>query len=758
MSMQKFLFTALVSLFTLIYYDASANAIVDELDLIHSLKDEKIIDHWQYNEYKSKLLTQVKHSKETRDLGGTSIINGHVQDTMGNPVEGLRIEIYEIVGNNQNYLLTTNTDPLGDYSLGTLNAGTYVVYAADYPDDYIDLLWETTAPINCNLYGCEVPLGSHINLASASIINSIDFVVEMGGTIAGNITDASSLNGVTTFTAKLANNDTNNIYRFVAQMNESGDGSYIIRGIPDGDYRLYLEPDSNSPTPNLHIPAIYGGPQCNGCSRMVYDGIGSLLTISSANALTAIDFSVSLGASISGNIVDNDTLNPLMEIGLIMVFNELNINLAYTIVYGTNYDAAADGSYFLGGLLAGSYYVQGGDLGREFYRRELYNNRECYYAGCNRGDGDPVVLSALENRVGINFLLNKGGKISGSVTDNLNVPIVPVDGSSNYVEFYNNLEQVVGSARIKSDGSYIAARAMPAGSYAARTGSMFFGNLIAPYINEKYNDIPCAGLSCDLTTADITVSTSTTTANIDFALDQGLSFSGTITDLSSGNPIPNVYVLVYKDMGAGTVKFANWATTSDGSAGNPPAGSFEVSGLEAGTYYARTNNGSNLPFFGLTPPPPSAWIDILYSNIACPGVCDVSAGTPIVLSTVRGTNPIIDFSLPQGATIAGKITNFSNNASIPEITVNIYDAQGVFVSSTQSDNQGNYISKGLEAGSYYLTTSSFDVLVDVKYGDQPCLSSCNPLEAIPVVLTELENKTAINFTLKSDFVYGGGFE
>ncbi len=74
--------------------------------------------------------------------------------------------------------------------------------------------------------------------------------------------------------------------------------------------------------------------------------------------------------------------------------------------------------------------------------------------------------------------------------------------------------------------------------------------------------------------------------------------------------------------------------------------------------------------------------------------------------------------------------------------------------SSFSDDQGNYITRGLPAGTYYLVTKSYDLLLDVKYGNEFCTTgSCNPLNAIPIVVTELEQKTNQNFVLKSAFMH-----
>ena len=740
---------------------AVANPEPEHLSLIELLKSDNLIDDKQYQQFKEDI--GLNHSlKSNKALNGSASINGTVQDS-NSLLESQHVELIEIVNGNATVLTSTNTDVTGSYSFTSLNAGVYVVYVGSYTyDDYLDYMWNSVSNIVCQRGRCDIPTTSHINLALGETINNIDFTLELGGVITGSVREAGTEALVNTLAITLTNTD-NNVNYSLQGILDNKTGNIRIGGIPDGDYIASLT--SSSWNTNIHIPQIFGGPECNRCTRLVNSGIGTILSITNANTINNIDFLVNVGASISGSVLDASTLNPLNEFALIAVYDELNTNVGYIIQYGTNWDPAYDGSYTVGGLLPGAYYVQAGDVGQEFYLRELYSNRPCFPNNCIRGSGDPVVIGSQENVTDINFLLEKGGKISGTVIDaNSGLPIPDSTNKQLQVEFYDASESVVGVGYIRNDGTYKSRRAIPAGSYAVRTGSMYQGVLTSPFVNQKYNAIDCAGVACDLSTSDVQVTTGVETTGINFSLSEGYSFSGIITDLNTNIPIPNVHVLVYRDMGAGVVKFANWATTSDGSdAGGPAIGSFEVTGLPAGTYYARTNNGSDLPFFesSLSDVDPQGWIDILYSNISCPDNCDVTQGTPILLGPNRIQGTTIDFNLTKGGTISGKVIDSEQNGPISEITINIYDDNGDFISSTVTDELGNYISKGLNAGTYYLTTSSYDLLVDVVYGNEYCIDdNCNPLNATPIQLNESEQKTDIGFILKARYriLFKNGFE
>lgn len=724
--------------------------------------------------WSNSLLTQQPEHATNKTLGGTATINGHIQNFSAGNIDQHNVTLNEVIAGKESYVDSTTTDASGNYTFTGLNAGSYRIYSGSQVDDYLNYRWDSLGNEICTIYLCIESLTSLINLSDPGSVSNIDFTVATGGEINGTLTDAVTLNGVGTFFVNLAETSFTSNYSLTSTIDITT-GAYSITGIPDGDYKLFLDP-KNSSANNLHIPRIYGGPECNQCNRLVFNGSGSILTINSANTIAGIDFSLNKGASISGHVFGNDTSSPLQQLGYILLFNESNYTITSSLLFGTNNDPAADGSYFIGGLLPGSYYVQGGDLGYEFYQRELYNDRPCYYSGCDRGTGDPVVLAPKEVKTAIDFDLDIGGKISGSLTDfTTGNPIVLSDGKRIQVEFYDATETVIGSAIVKTDGTYISARALPVGDYSARTGSMFQGDLIDPYINEKYEplgNIECPGLACDLSSTNITVVAGTETTGINFSLKLGNSFEGSVTNLSSGVPIAGIHVLVYKDMGTGLpVKFANWATTSDGTDGLP-LGDFKVSGLPDGTYYARTHTGSDLPFFASfssywDTTPLIGWIDILYNGLPCISDCDVTTGQAIVFPVVvkslatKAAIPIVNFALDQGATIAGQVTDFTQDAPIKEVSIEIYNDQGIFMGSSFSDSQGQYITRGLPAGTYYLITNSFDVLLDVKYGNDFCRSpNCNPLDAQPITVTALEQKTNKNFKIKTAYmhVFNDAFE
>ena len=693
-------------------------------------------------------------------------VSGNVKEGVNN-IDNLYLIVGTIFGSNDfTYSVGAYTDPSGNYTVSGLPAGDYYVMAGDSDDDFINAIWSSSGTEQC--INCQPDNDNTITLADAENRLGVNLDLVVGATVTGQVIDQDTLAVVETLNARLFDSLGTTFYNFFQTVD--GAGNYTFRGIPESAYKVYLESDIFGD--NDHIPEIYNDIQCNACATLVYDGAGDSLVLVNGETTANIDFTVEKGASISGTILNNDFLTETVEQeGQVFVFNDSNRFLAAQRLNGTDVEPMADGQYKVGGLLPGMYFVQGGDRGREFFQRELFENIACPWTGCNRGGGgDPVVLGANEQRLGVNFLLNYGGKISGTVTDALTGLPISIVGNE-YVQFYDSSGEVAGGALINADGTYIAARAIPPGSYSVRTGSMFNGVLISPYVMQKYvpgGNIDCPGVSCDLTAGNVTVTAyerqmprdpaaeaaDATVTGIDFALSPAFSFSGTITELGSATPLPDVHVLAYDAVG----QFASWATTDE-------IGGFTVHGLPAGTYYALTNNGSNLPFMGLNQTAAGGWIDILFDGTPCPGsACDVTTGDPIVLGggaviTEGVGEPVLDFSLTAGGTITGQVNIFGSLMPARYVNINVYNSDGVFYGSYPSDSSGYYMTAGVPEGSYYLTTSNDGALVDAKYGGEYCFTgSCDPLDATPVIITGNQSLIDVDFDLRTDYLFKNGLD
>lgn len=697
------------------------------------------------------------------DMVVGATVSGNISEGLNN----LDSQFVSIRTTDYQYSLGDSTDASGNYSFTGLPAGDYYVLSADYSDDYIDAMWSSLGTVQCSQ--CIPDVNSTLSLVVGEVRVGVDLSLTIGAILTGQILDSVSSVPVETLRVNLfSTTDPTEYWYFYTEYD--GLGNYTVRGIPQGNYKVYLEPDSS--VSNEYVPKIYNNIPCNLCSTMVFNGAGDVVAMTNGVNTGGINFGLQKGASVAGSIVNGAyPAETLEEFALIYLFNETNRVVTSQFLYGTNNDPMFTGDYKIGGLLPGTYFAQGGDLGREFFQRELYDDIRCPWSGCDRGAGGvPIVLGATEQRTGIDFNLEYGGKISGTVTDMVTGDPISSPLETQYVQFYDAAGLVAGGADIFADGTYLSRRALPPGTYSVRTGTMFNAVFNTPYVMEKYDssgNIDCPGVTCDLTAGNVVVpnyvrqmprdpvaeAAAATVTGIDFALSTAFSFSGTITEIGSPNPIPDVHVLVFDDNG----DFANWATTD-------AMGDFTVSGLPAGTYYALTNNGSNLPFMGFYPEEVGGWIDILFDGTPCPGsACDVTTGDPIVLGGAPGiegsTDPFLDFSLSAGGTLTGQVSTFGSLLPARYVNINVYNSAGLFYGSYPTDSSGYYLTVGLPEGTYYLTTSNDGALVNAKYGGDYCfVESCDPLDAVPVVITGNESLTGIDFELRPDYIFKYGMD
>lgn len=696
------------------------------------LQIEKQIDN-RFNQHEKM---QVKATKGA----GTASISGTVRDSVMSPVENMSVYLYSYDAATQarSFVDSAVTGAAGTYNLTALNAGVYFLTTRDQSSvGYISLIWNPSGGAFCS--NCEVQAENIITLGVVD--NTInDFTVTVGGKISGVMSDAVTATGVATQFVQ-ANNS--NFYS--DQTTYDGVGGYEIRGLPDGDYQVYTQPDGINP--NQHIPQLYGFGECNAsnCRRLASDTAGTPVTIAAAASVAGINFAMNVGASISGRLLDETTLAPVdSNYAFFLLFNDINQLESSQIIYGLGTDPTATGEYFIGGLLPGDYFLQAD--GRDYYIREVYDNIHCPWTGCNRsGLGAPLSLLPQQNRINVNFLLQKGGKLSGAIQDAAGVNIA----GEGWVQVHDASGNIVGGGSSRNlDGNYELAKAIPPGDYIVRSGSMWAPSYAnTPYIDERYNGTACPGETCDLSTANtlVNVAANATTPGIDFTLEMGFEFSGVVTDLVTGTPIADAYVLAYDATGA----YAASARTD-------ALGAYTVTGLPAGTYYALTNNGSRLPFMGLFPTSAAGWVDILYSNIPCPGGgCDVTSGTPISVPA-RGGN--IDFSLVDGATISGRVVYEGTQAPIPNCLVEIFDGQGDYKGGYYTNEQGYYQTVGLPSGSYYLRTRNPGFLLDEVFGGQYCLNGqCDPLIGGSVGVTAVQDYPNNDFALKTDYLFSDQF-
>ena len=545
--------------------------------------------------------------------GGT-IAGTVIRDSDSSKVENAWVwaEAYDCCGGNG-----AQTDSNGDYSIAGLKAGDYRVRVES-----------SDAGLASEFYNNQQDwsLANRVAVTASSTTASIDFSLASGGSISGTVFQAD---GTTPLgDAWVWAEDYNCCGGNGSQT--ASDGTYTITGLAAGNYRVQVYADDQG----------YASEFYNDKTDWA---LADSVAVTSGNTTSSINFTLATGGSISGTVYQSDGTTPL----------------ANADVWADTYDCcgggsgtqtATDGTYTITGLGAGDYRVQVFVPGSSF-AGEFYNNTT------NWDQAARVAVTASQTTTGIDFTLNAGGSISGTVYESDGT--TPLADADVWAESYDCCGG--NGTRTAADGTYTISGLTP-GDYRVQVN--VFG---ASFAGEFYNNTTDWDSA-----ARVTVTASTTTSNIDFTLDAGGSISGTVYEGDGTTPLANVDV---------------WANTYDccgGGNGSRTAsdGTYTITGLAPDDYRVEVfANGQ-------------AFASEFYNNTKdwfLAGRVTVTAGN---------TTSSIDFSLDAGGSISGTVTKTSDSSAVVNAWVwaETYDCCGG--NGAQTDSNGDYTISGLASGNY----------------------------------------------------------
>ncbi|MBK8025501.1 MAG: carboxypeptidase regulatory-like domain-containing protein [Chloroflexi bacterium] len=341
----------------------------------------------------------------------------------------------------------------------------------------------------------------------------IDFALVLGGAITGHFYESD---GTTLITS---NAWVNVEPLFDGQAPGAGveaDGSYIIRAIPPGDYRVRAQGDG-------YAFEFYDEAGQNGSNAMT-------VTVVAGATVPNIDFTLDPGGSISGTVTAADGTTPLANM-------RVDIDNHWV---GTCTDV--DGHYTMPSLpLNQPLRVNAGGNdnwcgGSAEYVYEYWQDAP------NSQAATPVILTLAErDRTDIHFSLVIGGTITGHLYESDGTTPITSNAWVNVEPLFDG--QAPG-AGVQPDGSY-AIHGLATGDYRVRAQG-------DGYAFEFYND---AGQNGDNATI-VTVVAGATVSGIDFALEPGGSISGKVTAADGTTPLANMRVDI-DGVWAGTCTDAN---------------------------------------------------------------------------------------------------------------------------------------------------------------------------------------------------------
>lgn len=368
------------------------------------------------------------------------------------------------------------------------------------------------------------------------------------------------------------------------------------------------------------------------------------------------------------------------------------------------------GQYHFDGIPAGSYTVQvRTDVP---YLGELYDDIDCVDFNCDPTTGTAVVVTAGATTSGIDFALDTGGSVQGTVTAQLGG--APVENVR--VEVFDTAGRWIADGRTDASGDYVTDSALSAGVYTAATTGLdrFFGEL--------YDELPCPN-SCDETLGTpIVINEGVQTGGVDFTLLESGAIGGTVRDAVNGFPL-DAQVRIYDTVGSSVESV--FASNAGAYVTDDP--------LPAGQYTAVVN------VFG--------YLDEIYSGIHCSDSCDPTTGIPIMVADGVVT-PNVDFHIVRGAGVLGVVTDAQTSMALEHAHVTLLSSDGGFVDSRFSDETGSFfLNDEIEPGAYYAMASASGYF-DEAYDDVPCESpSCTVSVGTSITVGLSELRSGIDFAL-----------
>lgn len=488
------------------------------------------------------------------------------------------------------------------------------------------------------------------------------------------------------------------------------DGTFHIDEVPAGDYYAYA--------------------MAKGYELLYYDNVSdfsraSLISVKADSMVENIDFRMiktSAGQGcISGTVYNGADLHPLSGVGI-------GIYDAETGEYAGWTETDENGRYLISDLRAGDYIVGA-------WSRAYLN--QYYDRAASREEATRVRVTEPDTTHNIDFYLDRGGIISGTVTDHQGNPLqeiyvlaAPVveDSLIDGKDCDDEIQGRYGKAITDAQG-YYEISGLPDGDYLvlAENQGMPYSRAWYPDAAERRNAKP------------VPVSAGERSDNIDITLSlENLSgsISGRVTTLQD-DPVTEAYIHVE------SFRSAAEPVSAWGYAKTDAKGFYRVDGLQQGEYLV------------------SVYVRSGRQNIHrwWPNTTDRSRAQPVRVDAEQSPDSI-HFRLPLSintASVGGMVTDvqgrplFNAAIRIRPAQNSTEDVREEIWAHTHTDSNGIYRIDRLPAGDYYIHAGCWQ---ENAFGQQWWERADSLNAATAIHLSEGEKRRDIDFELHLRPVYG----
>lgn len=488
----------------------------------------------------------------------------------------------------------------GFYSVEDLAAGTYKVYA----DSYFELV------IRLNFMGFPVTiktqslLGEYyqdartsqdataLTLAETDTLRDINFTLELGGAISGNIKDNTSAPVDSIFVIAIKVVTLEDVTKFFTDDIDFGisfsdaQGNYTIAGLSPGDYYLrtfsFISPEVRvvlGDTLQLEEVEIKVGKHFGRVVNEYYDNVQSIfrltdatpVPVSGSETTPGIDFVLDLAGAISGRFVEaTDGVTPIVGQGIVIAFDavtglpELALAISDTL----------DGSYEIRPLPTGDFKLLGIVVNSDgvVYVPQFFDGKASFE------EATVVHVDAPNLTSNKDFKMVRAGAIAGVVTlpSGSSLAGAVQEPQITVLVFNADDGELAGGSDADPFSGEYAIDGLPPRDYKVVALAATQG------IAATYHD---GATTFDAATSVSVLSDQTTTANIQMATGEGI-ISGMVYNADGTIPLPGVLIIVYDQTGhVVSVGISGLDMNTGDPLQNP--GEYHVPGLAAGSYYVR---------------------------------------------------------------------------------------------------------------------------------------------------------------------------